>query len=326
MNNRKMWRTLPAVLLAAGMLAAQLPVQAQSYPSRAIKVIVPYSAGTGSDIMARIIAPELSVRLKQSVIVENRVGAGGIVGTSSLKQSAPDGYTIGVIVSGNAIQPFLIKDLPFDIRKDFVPLTQMYSGPVVMTVPLTVPAKTLGEFIGWAKANPGKVFFGSVGTGTTSHMAGELLKQIGGFDMTVVPFKGTPAVYAAMFAGDVHMLFDNYATPRAFVEAGRLRVLAVASAKRWEPLPNVPTVAETFPGFEVRFWTGFAAPLGTPKAITDRLSTELAAAIHTPAVLKRISDTGVDPGGGSAADFAQLIARDTEKWGKVVKSAGMPMQ
>ena len=160
-----------AALLTIGSAGAQI------YPSRALRVIVPYSAGTGSDLIARIIAPPLSERIKQPVLIENRVGAGGIVGTQALKQAAPDGYTIGVIVSGNAIQPFLVKDLPFDIRKDFVPLTLMYSGPVVMTVPLSVPAKTLGEFITWAKANPGKVFFGSVGTGTTSHMAGELLKH-----------------------------------------------------------------------------------------------------------------------------------------------------
>ena len=308
----------------AALLA--MAASAQNFPNRPLKVIVAYSAGTGSDIVARIIAPPLSERIKQPVLIENRVGAGGIVGTQTIKQSAPDGYTIGVIVSGNAIQPFLVKDMPFDIRKDFVPLTLMYSGPLVMTVPLSVPAKTLGEFITWAKANPGKVFFGSVGTGTTSHMGGEMLKQLTGIDMTVVPFKGTPEVYAAMFTGDIHMLFDNYATPRAQVEAGRLRVLAVASAKRWPTLPNAPTVAETFPGFEVRFWTGFVAPAGTPKDITDKLAADITAVMNTPEVHKRIADTSVEPGGGTPAEFAQLIASDTEKWSKVVQKAGMKMQ
>lgn len=314
------------LFLTVMLLFAFVPAQSQNYPSRPIRVIVPYSAGTGSDLIARIIAPPLSERIKQPVILENRVGAGGIVGTSALKQAAPDGYTIGVIVSGNAIQPFLVKDLPFDIRKDFVPLTLMYSGPVVMTVPLSVPAKTLAEFISYAKSNPGKIFFGSVGTGTTSHMAGEMLKQVAGIDMTVVSFKGTPEVYGAMFSGDVHMLFDNYATPRPHVEGGKLRVLAVASAKRWAPLPNVPTVAESFPGFEVRFWTGFAAPPGTPKEIAEKLSSDIVAIMHTPEILKRITDTGVDPGGGTPAEFAQLISSDTEKWGKVVRAAGMKMQ
>jgi tripartite-type tricarboxylate transporter receptor subunit TctC len=316
-------RTLVFATLSLALLGTAI---AQSFPSRAIRVIVPYSAGTGSDLIARIIAPPLSERIKQPVLIENRVGAGGIVGTQALKQSAPDGYTIGVIVSGNAIQPFLVKDLPFDIRKDFVPLTLMYSGPVVMTVPLSVPARTLGEFIAWAKGNPGKVFFGSVGTGTTSHMAGELLKQLAGIDMTVVPFKGTPEVYAAMFTGDIHMLFDNYATPRPHVEAGKLRALAVASAKRWAPLPNVAPIAETFPGFEVRFWTGFAAPLGTPKDIADRIATDITAVMNSPEVHKRIADTSVDPGGGTPAEFAQLIASDTEKWSRVVQRAGMKMQ
>lgn len=323
------FKTLSALRAGALALTALLlpgAASAQGFPNRPIKVIVAYSAGTGSDIVARIIAPPLSERLKQPVIIENRVGAGGIVGTQALKQSAPDGYTIGVIVSGNAIQPFLVKDMPFDIRKDFVPLTLMYSGPVVMTVPPTVPAKTLGEFITWAKANPGKVFFGSVGTGTTSHMAGELLKQLAGIDMNVVPFKGTPEVYAAMFTGDVHMLFDNYATPRPHVEAGKLRVLAVASARRWPTLPNTPTVAETFPGFEVRFWTGFAAPAGTPKDITDKLAADITAVMNSPEVNKRIADTSVDPGGGTPAEFAQLIASDMEKWSKVVQRAGMKMQ
>jgi tripartite-type tricarboxylate transporter receptor subunit TctC len=157
-------------------------------------------------------------------------------------------------------------------------------------------------------------------------MAGELLKQLAGIDMNVVPFKGTPEVYAAMFTGDVHMLFDNYATPRPHVEAGKLRAITVASAKRWPTLPNTPTVAETFPGFEVRFWTGFAAPAGTLKDITDKLAADITAVMNTPEVNKRIADTSVDPGGGTPAEFAQLIASDMDKWAKVVQRAGMKMQ
>ena len=188
------------------------------------------------------------------------------------------------------------------------------SGPVVMTVPPTVPAKTLGEFITWAKANPGKVFFGSVGTGTTSHMAGELLKQLAGIDMNVVPFKGTPEVYAAMFTGDIHMLFDNYATPRPHVEAGKLRAIAVASAKRWPTLPNTPTVAETFPGFEVRFWTGFAAPAGTPKAIVDRIQQEVLRYIQSPEGRREFAARSLEPGGDTPEQFTRVIQTEMERF------------
>ena len=304
-----------------GLMA--LGAQAQGYPSRALKVIVPYSAGTATDVITRLVTTALSERIKQPVVIENRLGAGGIVGMTALRQSTPDGYTLGIIVSANAVQPSLVKDLPFDIRKDFMPVTMTYSGPLVLTAPASVPAQTLSEFTAWAKANPGKVFYGSVGTGSTAHMAGELLKQSAGFDMTVVPFKGTPEVYAAMLSGSVHAAFDNYLVPKPLIDAGKLRLLAVASRQRWARLPNVPTLWESYPGLEVVFWTGFAAPPGTQKDAFDRIASEIRAVINSPDIRQRITDTGVDAGGNSPAEFAQMISAEVEKWGKVVHAAGM---
>ena len=315
-------RTLVVIALALPATVAW----AQSFPSRALKVIVPYSAGTATDVITRMVTNGLSERIKQPVVVENRLGAGGIVGLTALKNSPPDGYTMGIIVSANAVQPWLMKDLPIDIKKDFMPVTLTYSGPLVMTVPASCPAQTLAEFISYAKANPGKIFYGSVGTGSTAHMAGELLKQAAGFDMSVVPFKGTPEVYAAMLGGNVHAIFDNYLVPKPLIDAGKLRLLGVASRARWPRLPQAPTIAESFPGFEVVFWTGFAAPQGTPREPFEKLAVEVRAVINTPEIRQRITDTGVDAGGNTPAEFSQMITAEVEKWGKVVKGAGMKQE
>ena len=315
-----------ALSLSLSWLVATTASWAQTFPSKPVRVIVPYSAGTATDVLTRVVTIALAERIKQPVLIENRLGAGGIVGLTALKNAAPDGYTLGIIVSANAVQPSLMKDLPFDIRKDFMPMSLTYSGPLVLTVPASFPAQTLGEFIAHAKANPGKIFYGSVGTGSTAHMAGELLKQAAGFDMSVVPYKGTPEVYAAMLGGSVQAGFDNYLVPKPLIDAGKLRLLGVASRQRWPRLPQVPTIAESFPGFEVVFWTGFAAPLGTPREPFEKMASDLRAVMNNPEVRQRITDTGVDAGGNSPAEFNQMIIAEVEKWAKVVKSAGMKQE
>jgi len=312
-----------STLLLAGVLLPAADVLAQDYPTKPIRILMPYTPGTQSDIVARLIGGPLSEKLKQPVIVDNRPGGGGTVGITALKAAAPDGYTIGVLVSGNAVQPWLRKDMPFDIRADFAPLTRLYYSPLVMTVPANAPFRTLAEFITFVRGNPGKVFFGSTGIGTTTHLAGELLNQAAGVKMTHVPMKGSPELYPPLFSGDLQTAFDGYGTPKSMIESGRLRVIAVTSAKRMSLLPQVPTVAETYPGFDVVAWTGFAAPAGTPRAAVEKLAGEIRTILFSPEINKRLTEMGVEPGGETPAEFTKMIAENYEKFGRAVQAAGI---
>jgi tripartite-type tricarboxylate transporter receptor subunit TctC len=323
----------PASKSIAGILATALCAAicalntgqafAQAFPSKPVRMIVPYPSGQGADIIARIVAQGYGERLKQQVVVENRPGAGATIGVNALKQATPDGYTMGLIVSANTVAPWITKNMPFDLRRDFMPMTLLYWGPLFMVVPDAVPARSVGEFITYVKANPGKVFFGSAGVGTTNHLGGELFNQLAGINMTHVPFKGSQDAYNAMMGGLVHMYFDTYAGPRPLVEAGKLRFLGVASKERVPLVPQMPAVAESLPGFELVSWVGAAAPLGTPKDLFDKLNSEFHATMQAPEVRKRIADTGVNPGGNSTDDFSKLIVTDLEKWRKVVQGAGI---
>jgi len=303
-----------------------LNILAQEYPSKPIQIIVPYSAGSTTDIIARLIAPHLSEKLKQPVSIDNRTGGGGAVGVNALKQAPKDGYTIGLVVSGNVIQPWLSNNMTFDIRKDFVNMTLMYAGPYILTVPPNFPSNNFAEFLTYTKANSGKLFFGSSGPGTTTHLAGELLKQLTNVDMTHVPYRGSPQVVAGMLSGDVQVYFDLYGTVKPLLDAGRVRALAVTGKSRMSTLPNLPPVADTLPGFEVLAWTGFSAPLGTPKDITDKLTIALRSVFQIPEVQKRIQALGVEPGGNSPAEFSQYINEEFDRWGKIIQTAGMKSQ
>ena len=303
-----------------------LNILAQEYPSKPIQIIVPYSAGSTTDIIARLIAPHLSEKLKQPVSIDNRTGGGGAVGVNALKQAPKDGYTIGLVVSGNVIQPWLSNNMTFDIRKDFVNMTLMYAGPYILTVPPNFPSNNFAEFLTYTKANSGKLFFGSSGPGTTTHLAGELLKQLTNVDMTHVPYRGSPQVVAGMLSGDVQVYFDLYGTVKPLLDAGRVRALAVTGKSRMSTLPNLPPVADTLPGFEVLAWTGFSAPLGTPKDITDKLTITLRSVFQIPEVQKRIQALGVEPGGNSPAEFSQYINEEFDRWGKIIQTAGIKSQ
>ena len=323
------YSNLPGVsqrLVVIFTLVLATAAAAQDFPSRPVHVIVPYSSGSMTDLIARLVGAALSERIRQPVLIENKDGAGGAIGANALKQATPNGYTIGVIVSGNAIQPWLMKDLPFDIRKDFIPITVMYQGQYVLAVGPTYPAKTLPEFIADAKANPDKIFYGSSGTGTTTHLAGELLEQMASIMMTHVPFKGATGVVAATLSGNVQAHFNLYGTVKPLIESGRGHALAVTGKQRMAALPQVPTIAEYYPGFDVLVWTGFAAPQGTPKDVVARLTADLREVLQLAEVKKRIADLGVDPGGNSPAEFAQLISGDYEKWGKTIQAAGLKPQ
>jgi tripartite-type tricarboxylate transporter receptor subunit TctC len=276
--------------------------------------------------MTRMVAAALSERLRQTVVVENRPGAGGTIGIMALKNATPDGYTIGVLVSGNVVQPLLVKDTPFDVRKDFTMLTSLYVSPLVMIVPASSPGRTLAEFIAMAKTRPGKVFFGHAGIGTTTHLAGELLNQVAGISMVHVPYKGTPETLPPLMSGDTQAVFSGYSTAKALVEAGKLRVLAVASAKRIPILPDIPAIAETYPGFDVSAWTGFAAPAGVPSHIVERLAVEIRAIIQSPTIRTRFLEVGLVPGGETPAEFSKLIEDSYTTFGKVIQNAGIKPQ
>ena len=315
--------TLKVVFAGLLMLCSSTVIWADDYPNRPIQLIVPYPAGSTTDIIARILSPYISERLKQNVTIDNKTGAGGAVGVNALKQSPKDGYTMGLIVSGSVIQPWLTSDMPFDVRKDFVPLSLMYAGPYIMTVPPTSPSNTFNEFLVYAKSNPGKLFFGSSGTATTTHLAGELLKQMGTLEMTHVPYRGSPQVIAGMLSGDVQISFDLYGTVKPLLDSGRVKALAVSSKKRLPVLPQLPTLNETLPGFEVLAWTGFALPLGSPKEASDKLELAIRNVFTIVDVQKKISALGVEPGGNSPAEFGQFISAEYDKWGKLIQSAGI---
>ena len=296
---------------------------AQDYPNRAVKVIVPFAAGTGADTTARFLSQQLGERLKQSFVVDNRPGAGAAIGVAALKRSTPDGYTIGQLVSANVVQPWLVKEMPFDVRKDFIPLAMMYSGPMVMTAGSLFTPRDIPEVIAYAKSNPGKVSVGSIGTGSSTHLAAELLKQLAGIDIINVPFKSAIEMHRAVSVGDVSFSFDSYGSPRPLVEAGRLRVIAVTTSERLSILPRVPSIAETYPSFNMASWVALGAPLGTPQDIVDTLVREIRAVMQTPEWRQILSNNGVEASLMTPSALAQRIAGDYEKLGQIVKGAGI---
>lgn len=299
---------------------------AQDFPNRALRLIVPFQAGSTTDIIARMYATALSERLKQPVTIDTRLGAGGIVGGTALLRAAPDGYTLGLLVAGNSIQTWVVKDMPFDVRKDFAHITQLYAGYSALLVASDFPARNLADFIAYAKANPGKIFFGSSGAATTTHLAGELLNEATGIRMTHVPYKGSSEVITAMFSGSIQTYFDLYGTAKALIDSGKVRPLAVTSLKRMAELPQVPALAETYPGFEIAARVGVAAPLGTPRPVMDKLVAESRAVLQDAGLRRRIAALGIEPGGSSPEEYARGIASDTEKWGRAVRAAGITPQ
>ncbi len=319
--SRALFWMVAATLMVCGQLAS-----AQDYPSRPIRIVVPYPPGSITDVVARLLANALSERLKQSTIIENRTGAGGIVAMKSVQQATPDGYTLGVIASGNIIQPWLMKEMPFDVRKDFMPLTMLYAAPFVMTVSPSFPPADFQSFLAYVRANPNKVFFGSSGVGTTTHLAAELMKQAFALDLVHVPFRGSPEAYTAMLGGQVSIYFDVYGTARQHIESGRVRALAFTGRARHPALPQVPALAELSPGFNVFAWAGFAAPLGTPRDVVDKLESALRASFKSPEVMRRLNELGVEPGGSSSAEFLQFMNEEYEKWGKAIKAAGLKQE
>jgi tripartite-type tricarboxylate transporter receptor subunit TctC len=312
--------------LAAG--AAALPAtlrfaRAQAYPSRPVRIIAPTAPGGAPDIIARLIGPWLSERLGQQFVVENRPGSGNNIGTEAVVRASPDGYTLLIVSSSNTINATLYDKLNFVFLRDIAAVAGIISLPFVMVVNPSVPAKTVPEFIAHAKANPGKISFGSPGIGTPGHVSGELFKIMTGVEMIHVPYRGGSPVVSDLLGGQVQVLFGTTSLTVEQVRAGKLRALAVTGATRWEGLPDIPTVADFVSGYEAISLFGLGAPKQTPAAIIERLNREINAALDNPNLKTRLVDLGGTLLAGSPADFGKLIADDTEKWGKVIRAANI---
>jgi tripartite-type tricarboxylate transporter receptor subunit TctC len=312
--------------LAAG--AAVLPTapriaRADNYPTRPIRWIVGFGAGTSVDIFARLIGQFLSERLGQPLVIENRPGAGGNIATEAVVRAAPDGYTLLDITSANVWNATIYDNLSYNFIRDIAPIAGTVRGLGVMEVIPSFPAKTVPEFIAYAKANPGRISFASSGVGTPQHLYGELFKMMAGIEMTHVPYRGSPQSLTGLFGGETQVIFDTLATSIEHIKAGRLRALAVTSASRSEQLPDVPTIGEFLSGYEATSWQGLGAPKGTPVEIIERLSGEASAAIADATLKSRIENLGYATFPIAAAELTRFIADETEKWAKVIRAANI---
>jgi tripartite-type tricarboxylate transporter receptor subunit TctC len=315
-----------AVSLAALSWAGIGSAAAVDYPTRPVRWIVPYTPGGGTDITARIVAQWLSERLGQQVFIENKPGGGNNIGTETALHSPPDGYTLLLVNPANAINATLYPKLGFNFLRDSAPVAGIMRVPNVMEVNPEVPAKTVAEFIAYAKANPGKINWATSGNGTSVHLSGELFKLMTGVQLTHIPYKGSAPALTDLIAGTVQVIFDNMPPSLPHIRAGKLRALAVTTATRSEALPEVPTVAETVPGYEASAFYGMSVPKGTPPEIVDKLNKEINAALADPNIKARLAELGGILTPGSPTDFGKLVADETEKWAKVIKAGSVALE
>jgi tripartite-type tricarboxylate transporter receptor subunit TctC len=308
---------------AAALGAVPRMAAAQSYPTRPVHLDVQVAAGGSPDIVGRLIAQWLSERLGQPFVVDNRSGAAGNIATEFVLHQPADGYTLLLAMSANAINPSVYTDLQFNFMRDAEPVASISTIPLIMEVNPSVPAKTIPEFIAYAKANPGKINMASGGVGSPLHVAGELFKMMAGVDMVHVPYRSEALALPDLLAGQVQMMFGVMPASLGYVRSGKLRALGVSTLKRQELLPDVPAVAEFLPGFEASGWYGIAVPKGTPVQIVDTLNKQINAALADPTMKQRLADLGCDMFSGSPADFGKFIADETAKWAKVVKFANI---
>jgi tripartite-type tricarboxylate transporter receptor subunit TctC len=321
LSHRRQFLHLVAGVAALPSVSAV--VRAQTYPSRPVRIIVGLAAGGGADIVARLIGLLLSERLGQQFVVENRVGAGTNIAAEAVARAAPDGYTLLLVNPANAINATLYDKLNFDFIHDIAPVASICSSPLVMVVNASsFPAKTVPEFIGYAKAHPGKISMASSGVGTTSHVAGEMFKAMAGVNIVHVPYRGDAPALAGLLGDQVQVHFPGAAAIE-HIRAGRLRALAVTAAGRSQALPDVPVMGDFVPGYEASVWYGLGAPKNTPTEITERLNSEINAALADQKTLARFAQFGFTAISGTPSNFGKRIADETEKWGKVIRSANM---
>jgi tripartite-type tricarboxylate transporter receptor subunit TctC len=300
----------------------------QDYPTKPVRIVVPFSPGGVADNSARVVADSLGTRLGQQVLVENRPGASGNIGTHAVAQASPDGYTLLLGFDGTmVINPHVFAKIPFDTLKDFAPVTKLGDATLILVAHPSVPAKNLAEFIAHAGARAGTFAYGTSGTGGTPHLAGELLKQRTGIALEHVPYKGGGQAITDVVGGQIPLVFTAIATAQQYVRAGRLVALGVPSAKRSAALPDVPTFAESgLPGFDVSAWTGIFAPAGTPRAVIDKLQREIAAVLLTPLVRERYAVLGIEPVGNTPGEFGDQVRADLARWEKVVRAANVRVE
>jgi tripartite-type tricarboxylate transporter receptor subunit TctC len=308
---------------AAALSAASRFAWAEIYPTRPVRIIVGFAPGGAADIMARLIGQWLSERLGQQFVIENRPGAGGNIGTEAAVRAPADGYTLLLAHSINAINATLYEKLNFNFIQDIAPVTSFASGALVMVVNPSVPARTVPEFIAYAKANPGKINMASQGVGSTGHVSGELFKMMTGVNLVHVPYRGAGPALIDLLGGQVQVMFPATVSSIEYIRAGRLRALAVTAATRKDALPDIPTVGQFVPGYEASNWYGIGVPTGTPAEIIGKLNKEVNAGLADAKMKARLADLGETPFPGSPADFSKLIADDTEKWGKVIRAANI---
>jgi tripartite-type tricarboxylate transporter receptor subunit TctC len=309
-------------LYAAALLSTAHPVLAQSYPAKSVRVIVPSAPGGSVDTLGRLVAQKLSASLGQQFVVENRSGSGGVVGTEVVAKAAPDGYTLLMAYHSHIINPALYPKLPYDTIKSFSPITQVAVQPQMFNVHPTLPAKSTRELIALAKARPGQLLFGSAGSGSGGHLANEIFNSMAGIKMTHVPYKGSAPALIDVIAGNTQLMVATLITSLPFVRSGRLRALGVSSVKRSPVLPDVPTIAETLPGYECVVSYFLLAPAGTPDDVIAKLHAESAKALRQPDVVERLARDGADPVGNTPQETARYITAEIDKWGKAVKASG----
>jgi tripartite-type tricarboxylate transporter receptor subunit TctC len=305
------------------MAAFTFNVEAQPYPSRTVRIVVPATPGGAIDLIARSLAEKMTTSLAQPVVVENKPGASNNLGTDFVAKSPPDGYNLVIVASSHATNKWLFKQMPFDPIKDFEPVVYTHVVPLLLAVHPSVGAKTVPELVGWIKANPDKAIYASSGPGSSLHMAAELFMSMTKTKMQHVPYKGSSAAHPDLLAGRTAMIFDTVTAIRGHVKSGAVRGIAVTTAKRSSAMPELPTIAETLPGYDASTWGGILAPAGTPKDVVAKLNSSINAALKMEDVRSRLMGAGIEIQGGTPEQFAEVIRIEVDKWGRIVKEAGI---
>jgi tripartite-type tricarboxylate transporter receptor subunit TctC len=321
------WHGMTSVLrrvVCAAALACALPVVAQSYPTKAIRLVVPFAPGGSNDIMARLTGQAFTESMGQTVVIDNRAGASGIIGCDIVAKAPPDGYTLLMMSLTIAVNPSLFRKMPFDTEKDLVPVTLVASAPLMLVVNPSVPAKSVKELIAYAKANPGKLNFGSGGPGTTPHLAGEMFKTMAGLQIIHIPYKGGGPALADLVGGQIQLMLENIPSTLPFVQSGKLRALAVSAMKRSALVPDLPTLDEAgVKGYDLVGWNGLFVPAGTPRAIVTKLYRETVKALAQPEVKRRLATLGAEGVGSSPEEFGAFVKAEIRKWSRVAREAGL---
>ena len=322
MHRRHLLASLASI--AAAIALATAPAMAQGWPDKAVRILVPAPAGSSLDVLARTIGEKLKDKFGATVIVENKPAAGGTVATAEVAKAAPDGHTLLLGFNGPLATGPLVQKVPYDVQKDLAPVVITSSQPNVLAVNAALPVKSVAELVAWAKANPGKLNYASVGNGSSSHLNAELLKSMSGIDAVHVPFNGSPPAVLATVQGETQMMFAVMQPLQAQVQAGKLRAIAVTTPKRFPLLPDIPAIAESgYPGFEALAWNGLVAPAGTPRPVIDKINAEVNAILKLPDVAQKMNAAGFDLIGGTPEDFAKLIAAESARWTPLVKRLGI---